>query len=87
MKRFFCLNELSVVFFLFFLGGMVGQIIFGLQEYNKKFTRMGWSCSGLINYFKSGHFFEATFENCESEFFANGTIGLVYDLPLPKRII
>lgn len=68
MKKFFYLNGLSIVFFLLFLGGMVGQIIFGLQEYNKSLEEWGGHAVGLMDYFKSGHFFEATFENWESEF-------------------
>lgn len=41
MKKFFYYNSLSLVFiFLFFLG-MLGQIIFGLQEYNKDLQEWG----------------------------------------------
>lgn len=68
MKKFFYLNGLSIVFFLLFLGGMIGQIIFGLQEYNKSLEEWGGHAVGLMDYFKSGHFFEATLENWESEF-------------------
>lgn len=68
MKKFFYLNGLSIVFFLLFLGGMVGQIVFGLQEYNKSLEEWGGHAVGLMDYFKSGHFLEATFENWESEF-------------------
>lgn len=68
MKKFFYYNSLSLVFiFLFFLG-MLGQIIFGLQEYNKDLQEWGGSAVWYGAYLKSGHFLEATFENWESEF-------------------
>lgn len=68
MKKFFYYNGLSLVFLLFFIVAMGGQIFFGLQEYNKDVAEWGGRSVGLSEYFKSGHFFEATFENWESEF-------------------
>lgn len=68
MKKFFTNNSLSIVFFVLFLGAMAGQIIFGFAEYNKNLVEWGGEEIGLGAYFQSGHFFEATFENWESEF-------------------
>lgn len=68
MKKFFRENSLSIVFFLLFVFGMMGQVYFGIQEYNKDLLEWGGRPVGLISYLGSGHFFEATFENWESEF-------------------
>lgn len=68
MKKFFYDNSLSIVFFLLFALAMVGQIYFGLQEYNKDLEDWGGQMVNLSAYLTSGHFFEATFENWESEF-------------------
>ena len=47
MKKFFFENGLSITFFVLFLVGITGQIVFGIQEYNKIWkigatTRLGW---------------------------------------------
>ena len=68
MKKFFFENGLSIVFFVLFLIGITGQIIFGIQEYNKNLQEWGGHAVGLGEYLTSGHFIEATFENWESEF-------------------
>ncbi len=68
MKKFFYHNGLSIVFFLLFILAMIGQVVFGLQEYNKDLEEWGGKSVGLFGYFQSGHFLEATFENWESEF-------------------
>lgn len=68
MKKFFRNNGLSLVFILLFLIFMAGQIYFGLKEYNKNLDEWGGVPVGFGSYLGSGHFFEATFENWESEF-------------------
>jgi hypothetical protein len=68
MKQFLRNNGLSLCFLILFLGSWLGQIIFGLQEYNKERLEAGFSSVPLFTYLKSGHFFQATFENWESEF-------------------
>ncbi|WP_027377808.1 DUF6766 family protein [Kaistella palustris] len=68
MKKFLRENSLSVVFFVLFLFSIAGQIFFGLHEYNKDLEEWGGKAVTLTSYLKSGHFFEATFENWESEF-------------------
>lgn len=61
-------NSLSLVFFLLFVCTIIGQIFFGLQEYNKVRTAEGLDHIECITYFSTGHFIESTFENWESEF-------------------
>ncbi|WP_293894767.1 DUF6766 family protein [Flavobacterium sp.] len=68
MKKFLQHNGLSIVFLILFVGAMSGQIICGIREYNKELTEGGASAVTLSQYFFSGHFIEATFENLESEF-------------------
>jgi len=68
MKKFFFENGLSIVFFVLFILGLTGQIIFGIEEYNKNLEDWGGHAVGLGEYLTSGHFIEATFENWESEF-------------------
>lgn len=72
MKKFIYHNSLSIVFFLLFVGAMTGQIIFGFHEYNNELIDKGAHAVLLKEYFKSGHFLEATFENWESEFLQMG---------------
>lgn len=69
MKKFFKNNGLSIVFFLLFVGSFVGQVHFGIEEYNKERMEEGLKPLPLSSYFSSGHFVESTFENWESEFF------------------
>lgn len=68
MKRFFRNNGLSIVFFVLFALSLVGQVVFGLGEYSKELTEEGGSPVSLNRYLSSGHFFQSTFENWESEF-------------------
>lgn|SRR5690606_5238555 len=68
MKRFFRNNGLSICFLILFLGSWIGQIIFGFQEYNKERIENGYGIISLYSYLSTGHFFQATFENWESEF-------------------
>lgn len=68
MKKFIYKNSLSLVFLLLFIIAFAGQIFFGIKEYNKELTELVGSTVSLSQYFSSGHFLEATFENWESEF-------------------
>jgi len=61
-------NSLSIVFLLLFLFSIVGQVITGLKEYNEEMQDEGGQQVTISQYFSSGHFIEATFENWESEF-------------------
>jgi hypothetical protein len=72
MKKFIYHNGLSIVFFLLFVAAMTGQIVFGFHEYNKELIDEGAHTINMTNYFVSGHFIEATFENWESEFLQMG---------------
>lgn len=68
MRKFFRNNSLSIVFFLLFIMTIIGQIFFGLKEFNKELGEQGAKAVSLAEYFGSGHFVESTFENWESEF-------------------
>jgi len=61
-------NGLSLCFLFLFLGTWTGQIIFGFKENNKELIEAGDKMITFSSYLSSGHFFQATFENWESEF-------------------
>ncbi len=68
MKKLLRNNGLSLVFLALFVLAMVGQIITGLKQYNQELQENGGQQVSMSQYFSSGHFFESTFENWESEF-------------------
>lgn len=71
MKRshsFFLKNGLTIVLLIFFALSMTGQIITGFHEHNNDLQEYGRGAVSLREYFTSGHFIQATFENWESEF-------------------
>ena len=68
MKSFIKNNSLSIVFIVLFLLSMIGQVYFGMQEYNKEIVEEGARAVTWLPYLTSGHFIETTFENWESEF-------------------
>ncbi|UTN03309.1 hypothetical protein L0669_18485 [Flavobacterium bizetiae] len=74
MKKFFYHNSLSIVFLLLFIGAFIGQIFFGIEEYNKELIENGGHAVTMSNYLTTGHFIEATFENWESEFLQMGLL-------------
>lgn len=74
MKKFFYHNSLSIVFLLLFIVAFLGQIFFGIEEYNKELIEKGGHAVTLSNYLTTGHFIEATFENWESEFLQMGLL-------------
>jgi hypothetical protein len=72
MKRFLYNNSLSIVFLLLFIGTWIGQVFFGIKEYNKELIEQSAAPVDLQHYLVSGHFIESTFENWESEFLQMG---------------
>lgn len=68
MKRFLYHNGLSIAFIILFFISIMGQIVTGIEEYNKELLENGGQEVDYSEYLKSGHFIEATFENWESEF-------------------
>ncbi|MBO9583618.1 MAG: hypothetical protein J7574_05610 [Flavobacterium sp.] len=68
MKTFFKNNGLCFCFLVLFVGSLIGQTILGFQEHNKELIDEGAKAITFAAYLTSGHFFQATFENWESEF-------------------
>jgi hypothetical protein len=68
MRRFFRNNGLSLVLLLIFVGTMLGQTFTGLRAFNDDQRARGQPLVSLREYLGSGHFWEATAENWESEF-------------------
>lgn len=56
---------------------LAGQFVTGLHEYNEELSEMGLAELSAGQYFTSGHFIEATFENWESEFLQMGVYVLL----------
>ena len=61
-------NGLSIVLIALFLFTMVGQALTGWKAHNQDQVVHGRETVGFGDYLGSGHFFEATGENWESEF-------------------
>ncbi len=72
MKKFLRNNGLSLVFSALFIISLGGQVVTGLKQYNQELKDEGGKQVTLSQYFTSGHFFESTFENWESEFLQMG---------------
>jgi len=68
MKTFFRNNGLCICFLVLFIGSLAGQIILGFKEHNKELIDEAANAITFIAYLTSGHFFQSTFENWESEF-------------------
>jgi hypothetical protein len=68
MKSVWRNNGLSIVFFLLFIISLVGQVVTGYMEHNEHMKEEGGQVKTLPQYLTSGHFFQSTFENWESEF-------------------
>lgn len=71
-QHFFYRNGLSIIFLLLLFICLAAQIFTGWQEYNSELEDLQLSPIGLPAYLGSPHFFEATFENWESEFLQMG---------------
>jgi hypothetical protein len=65
-------NGLSLVLVTFFLLSLVGQIATGWHEYNKERDEYQQPPITLSDYLSTGHFYQTTFENWESEFLQMG---------------
>jgi len=72
MRRFLKHNSLSIVFLLLFVFSLIGQAYTGHQQYNEEQQEHGQPPVGLHQYLRTGHFFQSTFENWESEFLQMG---------------
>ena len=68
MRHFLRNNALSLSFLFLFIFSIIGQVYFGIEEYNKELTQDGGVAVSLSEYLSSGHFIQSTFENWESEF-------------------
>jgi len=68
MKKFFKNNGLCICFLTLFIVSLIGQVILGFKEHNKELIDEGANAIPFISYLTSGHFFQSTFENWESEF-------------------
>ena len=69
MRRALRDNGLSIVLVSLFLIFWVGQSIVGHREYNSEQRDHQQPEVGYVSYLRSAHFWEATAENWESEFF------------------
>ncbi|WP_133274275.1 DUF6766 family protein [Hymenobacter radiodurans] len=65
-------NSLSLVVTTLVVLTLVGQFFTGWHDYNDELKQMQLAPLSLGQYFQSGHFIEATFENWESEFLQMG---------------
>ena len=73
-RSWFKENGLSIVLAALFLGCWFGQAAFGFADYNESRLEHGRSAVSVLEYARSGHLLEATFENWESEFFQMGLL-------------
>jgi hypothetical protein len=69
MRRLLRENGLTIVLVTAFLAFWIGQSVMGHREYNEDQRQHGEPAIGYRAYLASGHFWEATTENWESEFF------------------
>jgi hypothetical protein len=65
-------NSLTIVLAVFFAISFAGQVFTGLKEYNEERSEFHQPPVALAQYLLSGHFYESTFENWESEFLQMG---------------
>ena len=72
MKQFFKNNGLSVVLLVMFLGFWGAQAVAGFKAHNEDQALHGVASIGFMEYLASGHFWQATGENWESEFLQMG---------------
>jgi hypothetical protein len=71
-KAFLYNNSLSIAFLTLAIITLAAQVFTGVQQYNLFLQEHHQNTVGLLNYLKSGHFIESTFENWESEFLQMG---------------
>ena len=65
---FFYKNSLSIVMLALMLFFLIGQFYTGWKEFNNEHVEQGMPAISAGDYFFTGHFMQATFENWESEF-------------------
>lgn len=65
-------NGLTITFLSLAVVTIIAQVLTGVQQYNDFLNEHHQNPVGILQYLKSGHFIEATFENWESEFFQMG---------------
>ncbi|MBF9221555.1 DUF6766 family protein [Hymenobacter ruricola] len=70
--RFIYENSLLLVITAMVVLTLGGQFLTGWHDYNDELQEMGLAQLSAGQYFTSGHFLEATFENWESEFLQMG---------------
>lgn len=68
MKRIFRENGLSIALFALFAVSLAGQYFAGWHEHNEDELLHGRPAVSAADYIGEGHFWEALFENWESEF-------------------
>ncbi|AZB11423.1 hypothetical protein EG344_22600 [Chryseobacterium sp. G0162] len=61
-------NGLSITLILLMFFSLTGQFFTGWKTENKELAEQGFPALAINEYFYSGHFIQATFENWESEF-------------------
>jgi len=61
-------NSLSIAFLALAVVTIIAQTLTGLSQYNDFLIEHHQAPVSILQYFRSGHFIEATFENWESEF-------------------
>src|SRR6187402_763624 len=66
---FLFIHGLTITFFALFIISLYGQAYNGLHEYNDGRSEHMLPPVNFSEYFHTGHFIQATFENWESEFF------------------
>ncbi len=71
-KKTFRDNGLSIVLIILFLGCWVAQALSGNILHNQELHLLGFKELSLMQYLFSGHFWQATGENWESEFLQMG---------------
>lgn len=84
-NNFFYRNSLSIVLIALMLIFWVGQFFTGWKTENKELAEEGQALLNFGQYIQSGHFIQATFENWESEFFADDALYFTDSLTQAKR--
>lgn len=70
-------NSLSLAMFALFAISFVGQAVAGRRVFNDERGEHREPAIGMLDYLRTGHFVEATFENWESEFLQMGAFVLL----------
>jgi hypothetical protein len=77
LRQFLADNGLAIACFALFLGFLVGQSLTGWHVHNDDAQQHGGHAIGYPQYLTTGHFYEAVFENWESEFLQMGAFVLL----------